>query len=204
MAATGEPRDPLVVHRPRLVLGVLTGLVASAQLAGAEPHRIHVETDPLPPAQGGYGLQAGVRPAGSHWRVAVASFSLDVPDFAVQGGGNDGFHLRVRPSAAVYVLRYHRPGRDGWLYGASLRYLRLRYTHDDVAGERADLAAVSPELIGGYKWHPGGAGFYVQPWAGVGVLAWTSDDATVGTRAYDGFPLQPFLTVNLGWEFELR
>lgn len=187
---------------PRSILASLLA-AALATTAAADPPQLHVETDPLPLIRGGYGLQAGARPAGSPWRIAVASFALDVPDPAVQVGGNDGFHLRVRPSAAIYVLRYF-PGRSGWLIGGSLRYLRLRYTHDDAPSERGDLGAISPEVIAGYHWHPTRAGFYVQPWVGLGVLAWTSADAAVGARVYDGLPIQPFATVNLGWEFDLR
>jgi hypothetical protein len=142
------------VHRSLLASPLAVALVAAlAPVAAAEPPQLHVETDPLPLIQGGYGLQAGVRPAGTPWRIAVASFSLDVPDPAVQVGGNDGFHLRVRPSAALYVLRYF-PGRSGWLVGGSLRYLRLRYTHDDAPGAHGDLGTVSPEVIAGYHWHP--------------------------------------------------
>ena len=39
---------------------------------------IEPEADPLPLIRGGYGLQVGVRPAGSPWRIAVASFALVV------------------------------------------------------------------------------------------------------------------------------
>ncbi len=188
------------MHRAAIVLPLVAALATGA---AADPPQLHVEADPLPLIRGGYGLQVGVRPAGSPWRIAVASFALDVPDPAVQVGGNDGFHLRVRPSAAIYVLRYF-PGRDGWLVGGALRYLRLRYTHDDAPGARGDLSTVSPELIAGYHWHPTRAGFYVQPWVGLAVLAWTSADAAVDGRAYDGLPIQPFATVNLGWEFGRR
>lgn len=103
------------MHRSLLASPLAVALVAAlAPVAAAEPPQLHVETDPLPLIQGGYGLQAGVRPAGTPWRIAVASFSLDVPDPAVQVGGNDGFHLRVRPSAALYVLRYFPGGTAGW------------------------------------------------------------------------------------------
>lgn len=182
----------------------LAAPAATTAEAEAGPHRMDVEADPLPFARGGYGVQVGVRPAGVHWRVAVASFALDVPDASTELGGNDGFHLRVRPSAAVYALRYLGSGRDGWTVGGALRVLRLRYTHDDEPGARADLTTVSPELIAGYKWHPGGTPFYLQPWVGLGVLAWRSAGDTVGTHAYDGLPVVPFATVNVGWEFELR
>ena len=178
-------------------------LVVIAALAGtayADDVHLHAEVDPLPFTRGGYGGQLGVRAdAIARVRVAAASFALDVPDFAAQLGGNDDFHIRVRPSAALYVLYYLSPARNGFAVGGSLRYLRLRYTHDDI-DEHDDVRELSPEAIVGYKWHPSRYGFYLQPWFGLSVTAWRSHDPVVGGRAYDPLPVQAFFTVNLGWE----
>ncbi len=183
-----------------VVLSVAAGGSAQADGVG----RAHAELDPLPFARGGYGGQVGFRPAGSGLRVAAASFALDVPDLAVEVGGNDGFHARVRPSAALYLLYHVQPAaRGGWAFGGSLRYLRIRYTHDDEPDARADVGDLSPELIAGYKWHPGAAGFYLQPWLGLGVTAWRHGDLDVGAHTYDPLPVQPFFTVNVGWDVAL-
>jgi hypothetical protein len=167
--------------------------------------RVHAEVDPLPFARGGYGGQIGVRDDQlARVRLAVASFSLDVPDFAAQLGGNDDFHVRVRPSGALYVLYFPSMARDGFAVGGSVRYLRLRYTHDAVAGMQAETSELSPEAIIGYQWHPSArAGFYVQPWFGASFTAWRSGELDVGDRTYDPLPVQLFFTVNLGWELGL-
>ena len=184
---------------PSVRMLVLIAVMTTA--AQAEGVHLHAEVDPLPFVRGGYGGQIGVRDDRiGRVRVAVASFSLDVPDFATQLGGNDDFHLRVRPSAALYVLSYLSPKRDGFAVGGSLRYLRLRYTHDAFDGASADTSELSPEAIVAYKWHPTRFGFYVQPWLGLSATVWRSDDAVVGDRTYDPLPLQAFFTVNLGWE----
>jgi hypothetical protein len=177
-------------------------VVAMTSLATAEPGaRLHAEVDPLPFARGGYGGQIGVRVDRiARVRVAVASFSLDVPDLVTQLGGNDDFHLRVRPSGALYVLYYLSPGRSGLAVGGSVRYLRLRYTHDAVPGMEAETSEVSPEAIVGYKWHPTRHGFYLQPWLGASITAWRSGEPVVGDRTYAPLPVQLFFTVNLGWE----
>ncbi|HUS66263.1 MAG TPA: hypothetical protein VMZ28_17035 [Kofleriaceae bacterium] len=185
-----------------LWLGLLVA-VAPAAARADEPARVHAEVDPLPFARGGYGAQLGLRLRGSGLRFAVASFALDVPDAATQLSGNDGFHARVRPSGAVYVLYYPSPTRGGWAFGGSLRYLRLRYRHDDEPGARANVTELSPELIAGYKWHPRPAGFYLQPWFGLGVTAARDGDLDVGARTYDPPPVQLFATVNLGWDVAL-
>ena len=179
-------------------------LVVIAALSGpayADDVHLHAEIDPLPFARSGYGGQLGVRAdAIARVRVAVASFALDVPNFAAQLGGNDDFHIRVRPSAALYVLYYLSPGRNSFAVGGSLRYLRLRYTHDDSPSAYSETRELSPEAIVGYKWHPSRYGFYLQPWFGLSVTAWRSHDPVVGDRAYDPLPVQAFFTVNLGWE----
>ncbi|WP_437984620.1 hypothetical protein [Sorangium sp. So ce117] len=136
-------------------------------------------------------------------RVSLASFSRDVPDFVAQLGGNDDFHVCVRPSAAVYVLYYPSAERNGLAVGGAVRYLRLRYTNDAFPGMRDETSEVSPEAIAGYKWHPSKYGFYLLPWLGASMTAWRSSDAVVGERTYDPLPVQLFLTVNLGWELAL-
>lgn len=167
--------------------------------------RLFAELDPLTFANAGYGSQIGIRhPALRGVRIAVASFSLHVPDFVSQLGGNEGFDQRVRPSAALYILYYFSPpGRGGLAVGGAMRYLRLRYRHDDVAGEEAHVGELSPEAIVAYQWHPFENGFYLQPWVGLGVVLAHDGKAVVGPHTYDELPVIPFFTVNVGWELAL-
>ena len=191
---------------PRLVLFVLVLALSLPSRAHADERvRLFAELDPLTFANAGYGSQLGIRhPALRGVRIAVASFSLHVPDVVSQLGGNDGFDLRVRPSAALYVLYYFSPpGRGGFAVGGSLRYLRLRYRHDDVAGEEANVGELSPEAILAYQWHPFKNGFYVQPWVALGVALSHDGKAVVGPHTYNELPVIPFFTVNVGWELAL-
>lgn len=196
----------------RIGLAFVSSVVIAAPLARAgEPPTIddamwlHAELDPLTFANGGYGGQLGIRHPALHGvRLAVASFSLHVPDALARLGGNDGFDLRVRPSGALYALYYLRAaGHDGLAIGASLRYLRLRYEHDDVPGQRADVTELSPEAIIGYQWHPFHNAFYLQPWLALGVTVSRRGEAIVGDKHYDELPIQPFFTINIGWEQRL-
>jgi hypothetical protein len=192
-------------------LALLSLALAGSRAVADEPAAddagvlLHAELDPLTFANGGYGGQIGIRHPAMHGvRLAIASFSLHVPDLLAQVGGNDGFDLRVRPSGALYALYYPRPtGRDGIAIGASLRYLRLRYEHDDVPGQRADVSEISPEAIVGYQWHPLHNGFYLQPWLALGITLSRRGDAVVGDKHYSALPIQPFFTVNIGWEQRL-
>src|SRR5205823_13266081 len=143
----------------------------------------------------------GIRHAALHGvRIALASFALDVPDVVSQIG-NDGFHLRVRPSGALYVLYYvEPPGHDGFSFGGSMQYLRLRYTDDAAPSEHADVGELSPQAIVGYQWHPFHNGFYLQPWLALGVALTHDGSAVVGGHRYDELPISPFFTVNIGYE----
>jgi hypothetical protein len=189
----------------------VTGLALLAVALAAAPARADdevpflgdLECDPFPFATGRYGCQIGVRPPALRGvRISVAQFSVDVPDFIAQLGGNDGFHVDVRPgSGALYVLYYvKRPFEDGLTVGASMRYLRFRYTHDDSPGVRTSVTQLSPEAIVGYQWHPFKNGFYVQPWLALGVAIYRSRDPVVGANEYDEMPISVFATVNLGYE----
>lgn len=138
-----------------------------------------------------------------HIRFAAASFSLHVPD-PISQIGNAGFDERVQPSGAAYALYYLRPGgHDGFAVGGSVRLLRIEYRHDDVANEQSHVVEISPEAIVGYQWHPFHNGFYLQPWIGLGVTVWRNHTATVGPYTYDELPINPFVTVNLGWELRI-
>lgn len=192
----------------RLVLAVAIAFAVTVIAAAAPAHAdplVHAELDPLTFANGGYGGQLGIRHPALHGvRLAIASFSLHVPDALSQIGGNDGFDERVRPSGALYALYYFAPpGHDGFSVGGSIRYLRIRYEHDAEPGERADISQLSPEAIVGYQWHPFHNGFYLQPWFALGVALWTRGEPVVGSHRYDALPVSPFFTVNIGYEHAL-
>ena len=180
----------------------LIAIALATASAHADPTYLHAEIDPLTLATEGYGGQIGLRiPALHGVRLAVASFSLHEPDAIAQINGNDGFHLRVRPSAALYALYYFKPpGHDGFAIGASVRYLRVRYELDAAPGEQTTVSEVSPEAIIGYQWHPFHNELYLQPWLALGVVLSRDKSPTVGGRTYDELPISPFFTVNIGWE----
>jgi hypothetical protein len=184
---------------------VLAALVLLASVAHAEPTYFHVELDPLPFANSGYGGQIGVRhPALRGVRLAVASFSLHVPDVITELGGNDGWDQTVLPSAALYVLYYpRRAGRDGFSVGGSFRYLRYRFFHDDMPASTVTIGEITPEAIVGYQWHPFKNGFYLQPWFALGISLWRNREPAVNGRTYESLPISPFFTVNIGYEHGL-
>jgi hypothetical protein len=187
-------------------------IALAAGVAHADDRTVlDVEIDPFPFATLRYGVQVGVRaPALAGVRLSVASFSVDVPDLLAESLYGEGTHLDVRPgSGAIYALYYFRKaGEDGFCVGASMRYLRIRSTHDDAPGEVVRLFELSPEAIVGYQWHPFRNGFYVQPWLALGVTIYTRGTTAYGDPqnapvVFDEPPVSPFFTVNIGYEHSL-
>jgi hypothetical protein len=192
-------------HVAKILTLVWLALLVSTARADDHPTLVDAECDPFPFATGRYGCQIGIRPnAFRGVRVSVAQFSIVVPD-AIAQINNAGFHEDVRPgSGALYVLYYlGLPGADGVALGGSLRYLRERYTHDDVPGQHADVVEWSPEVIVGYQWHPLHNGLYLQPWLALGVVLSRRGEPVVGAHHYDELPISPFFTVNIGYEHAL-
>ncbi len=197
-----------IVKRTMAIMRIVPALLFFVTTAHAEPTWIHAELDPLTFANSGYGGQVGFRlPQLAGVRLAVASFSLHVPDRISQLNGNGGFDEKIEPSGAFYALYYFgAPGENGFAVGASFRILKLSITRDDTAATAATEARVteiSPEAIVGYQWHPfpvSAPGFYLQPWLGLGVDVWKNHEAIVGGKQYSELPIDPFFTVNLGYE----
>lgn len=184
---------------------ILLTMLLAAPARADDPVYIHAELDPTTFALRGYGGQVGFRFPQLHGvRLAVASFSLHVPDAIAQLNGNDGFHEKVLPCGAFYALYYFtRPSggsvQDSLAAGISVRYLREEYTHD-TTDAFDDIEEISPEAILAYQWHPFHNGFYLQPWLALGVTVYKNHDAVVGSFKYDELPISPFFTINIGYE----
>ncbi len=184
------------------LLAVSIGVYEPVALAQSEELSLHVEVDPLPFILGGYGIQLGVaHTALPGWRLGLGNFSLDVPDMATQlNSDNEGFHLRVRHSHALYLLRF-LSGLDGWCIGGSVRILRQRFTHDDAPADSLTIREYSVEAIAGYKWHPASNGFYLMPWVALAKPLVASDSVQLAGQDYNVDFVQLFGTVNVGWQF---
>ena len=65
------------------------------------------------------------------------------------------------------------------------------------------MTELSPEAIVGYQWYPFHNGFYLQPWLALGVTVLRRGEPLVDGQRYDPLPIQPFFTVNIGWEQRL-
>lgn len=177
-------------------------LVAGTASAEEQSLTLHAELDPLPFVQGGYGIQVGFALAAlPGWRFGLGNFSLDVPDAGVQlNPDNDGFHIRLRHSRALYGLHFFS-GLEGWCVGGSLRMLRQRFSHDDAPGQSRSVREFSAEAIGGYKWHPFESPFYLMPWAALAKTLHSESTVEFAGNSFQPYFVQLFATVNIGLQF---
>ncbi|MBL4632345.1 MAG: hypothetical protein JKY56_00645, partial [Kofleriaceae bacterium] len=92
------------MRRLGLAVAIVFLAVGTNSSVASSEVTLHAEVDPLPFALGGYGIQLGAAFSGlPGWRFGLGNFSLDVPDMSTQlNSDNDGFHLTVRHSRALY------------------------------------------------------------------------------------------------------
>lgn len=177
-------------------------LAASTASAEQESLTLHAEVDPLPFVLGGYGIQIGLAlSALPGWRFGLGNFSLDVPDAGTQlNSDNDGFHIRLRHSRALYALRFFS-GLKGWCVGGSLRALRQGFTHDDAPEQSRTVREFSAEAIAGYKYHPLDSRFYIMPWVALAKTLYSDGPIELAGNSYQRDFVQFFATANLGLQF---
>lgn len=181
-------------------------LVAAAL---AVPHpasartRVLLETDPATFALGGFGAHARVVPGGGHLAVGGGAYALNFPGILVDMDSSNrgaGWNVRLTLGGAVFGDYSFRPGGEAWFVGVEAAVQEYRYTNGNVAGEAdATNLVLMPRF--GYLWRPFDAGFFLMPWAGLGVQSRVAGSSQVGGRTYDLFPLIPYGAVHLGWLF---
>jgi hypothetical protein len=162
---------------------------------------VMIETDPSTFFFGGFAAHARV--VRGHFGVGAGVYALTFPGFLVDLNPNDrgaGWNVRLELGGALFGDYYFDANADGWFVGAELAVQEYRYTNDNVPGAaRATNAVLMPRF--GYQWRPFDAGFYVMPWAGLGVQAQIGGSRQVGDRSYDLSPIVPYAAVHVGWRF---
>lgn len=188
--------------RPWLfALVLLTPFAASPARADTS---LLLETDPSTFAFRGYAAHARIAPGAGHVALGGGIYALDFPKPLVDLNGKnrgEGWDVRLEVGGALFADYYLRPHAEGWFVGAELALQRYRYARDGAPGAHATNVVVMPRA--GYQWRPFHAGFYVMPWAGLGVQGKVAGTETVGNQKYDVFPLVPYGALHLGWQLDL-
>jgi hypothetical protein len=191
------------MKKPLGSLIVALAVGAGAWPAAARP-AIMVETDPSTFALGGFAAHVRAQPEASHLAFGAGAYALDFPGLLVDLDGanrGQGWDVRLRLGVGLFGDYYLEPAPRAWFVGVQLAVHDYRYRNDGAPGleARAVNGVVMPRV--GYLWRPFAAGFYVMPWLGVGATAQLSGSRRVGAKEYDLFPVIPFATLHVGWQF---
>lgn len=189
---------------------VLAALVATATPADAStspaetaraPHLL-VETDPSTFAFGGFAAHA--RLTFGHAAVGLGAYAMNFPDVLVDnlpGNRGEDFGVRLQLGVGAFGDWFVRDDSKGLFVGAQAAVQRYRYTHDavpDATGHGTNVLFM-PRV--GYLYQPFDAGFYLEPWMGLGLTARVAGDGRVGDRTYRVFPVIPYAALHVGWRF---
>ncbi len=161
--------------------------------------------DVVPYAFRGYSIWLGVG-AAPHWGILLGSFAGDTPPLGLPEGWNPRFS-----GHAMFVQFFFSGENRGLFVGLGLGLLQWQYRRDDTPGAVAvsDDVFVAPMV--GFRWFPARtAGFFVQPFLGLGVPFWSVGDTSITTQ--DGTadeyespaPVTPLPGLFFGWELGRR
>lgn len=181
---------------------------AGTVLATGDPPKagtvLAIETDPSTFAFGGFAAHVRVSPARSHVALGVGAYAMDFPKVLVDslpGNRGEDFGVRLRLGVGLFGDWFPREDLQGWFVGAQLAVQRYRYTNEaapDATGSATNLLLM-PRV--GYLYQPFDAGFYLQPWVGLGLTTRVAGEARVGSHEYALFPLVPYAALHVGWRF---
>jgi hypothetical protein len=197
-------RIAAIVDDPGATSPQATSLI-QAPLEPAPALRVSVDVDPADfVAYHGWGVYVGIRPrATDPWRFRLGAHGATLPSFAVETNDNNKDwkeHINLALTAAVDRNFGH--GRGGFFAGALTGASSLTFTAP--SGGKVDVRAGVIGLEAGYRWFPSKRlGLTITPHIAAMVPVYISNDATVGSRTYDQFPLIPIAQVYLGYETDV-
>lgn len=181
---------------------LLLTLSLGASEATAAP-TVMLETDPATFAFGGFSAHARLAPERSHLAVGVGAYAMTFPSVLAgmaPANHDEGWKVRLSLGVGAFGDYFFAEEPRGWFVGAQLAVQRYRYENEHVAGAEAGATnlLVMPRV--GYLYRPFRAGFFVEPWLGVGATARLAGSAQVGDREYALFPVVPYAAVHVGWQ----
>jgi hypothetical protein len=169
-------------------------LVVSGVLINWHPR---IDVEPAAWFLHGYSVHVGVQPPRApRLLLSAGAYAFDVPQPLVDlasGNRDEPWDVRLYLGAGVFADYF--VGREvdrGWVIGGQLGIQQYEATLDGTGSRFTDALVL---VRAGYEWHPWGYGGYVFPW--VGGAFTTKVSGSQGE--YDTIPVQPYLTVDLGW-----
>ena len=165
-------------------------------LEAQENHRqFEVEVEPVAYIFDGAGIHG--RYLHDDWRYSVEVLGLTIPKSL---HGNEELEARTR-AIEVHFERFFSDSHDGFFAGPEAGISNFEVTHS-ASGESKDRIQYSVGLRGGYRWYPGLGDLYLAPVGGL-VYSLNSEDIEIQDEVFESGPVTPFVTVGIGWSFEL-
>lgn len=163
--------------------------------AQSQNRLIEVEVEPVAYIFDGAGIHG--RYMHDNWRYSVEVLGLTIPESL---HGNEGLEATTK-AAELHFERFFNNSAKGFFIGPEAGISNFEITHT-ASGESRDRIQYSVGLRSGYRWYTGLGDLYLAPVAGV-VYTLNSKDITIGDEVFESGPATPFVTMGIGWSFEL-
>lgn len=180
-----------------LTLGFGSAYAADTPQSDQESlHRqIELEVEPVAYLLGGAG--GHLRFLNDNLRFSLEVFGLNIPQTL---HGHDAFDVSVI-GAEIHFEYFLENDRGGWFLGPEIGMSKMEVTHRQT-DETHKEPGLSAGVRGGYRWYPDWGNFYFAPVAGL-VYSFSNDSITLSGDTFESGPFTPFVTIGLGYSFEL-
>lgn len=101
----------------------------------------------------------------------------------------------------IIITQLFNDTPDGFFFGPEVGVSRLEVTHRE-SGLNDTHTGYSVGIRGGYRWYTGLGNLYLAPVAGL-VYSLNAEDMEIGGEVYEAGAFTPFVTVGIGWSFDL-
>jgi hypothetical protein len=186
-----------------LALLVSSNARADPPPTDGEQARLSFEIDPLPYVFLGVDGVVGFQPASTpHFRFFVSGFSTPLPKFTLP---DSGYSTRL---VGGTLNGYYHPRRRarGLGFGGQTSVTVQRYEHSASPGTSAAVTSLTIDPVVGYRWFPFHHGFYLFPWARLGIAIRLDRESDIPrTDVPNPSLISPdfYIAVHLGYELEL-
>ncbi len=165
---------------------------------------VSVEVDPATFLFRGYGVHLRVKPAKSeHLLVGAGAYAMDFPDVFVdmnKHNRNKGWEVRLNQGAGIFAEYFFSEVNNKWFVGGQLAIQEYEIGNTWLEGaSKFTNGLIMP--YAGYTWKPFDNGFYLKPWAGIGLTSKFSGSDHLGSEVYDIAPIVMFATLHVGYTF---
>lgn len=164
-----------------------------------------LEIDPGTIAMKGFGIHAGINPAGSqHWFAGISAYTLELPAFVVnlsEANKDMGWEVRIKYGLGLYGEYFFTEVNQKWFVATQIGMQQYRLSNSNEEGiTEYTLGLIMPYF--GYSWQPfKKVDFYLKPWAGVGYSPMLGGSSSIGTREYAISNITPLAALHLGFTF---